>query len=129
MPVTKTKATPEPSTDLLLDRVRSALAGEPRVEEKKAFGGRMFMVRGQLCVSVRASRMMFRIDPGMHDQVLPRDGCRTMVMKGRAYRGYVHVDADAIQSKKNFDFWIGLALDFNRRTGATSAAPKKRRTR
>jgi hypothetical protein len=34
-------------------------------------------------------------------------------MKGRQYRGYVYVDVKAVSSKRDLDYWIGLALDYN----------------
>lgn len=111
------------AADMLLARVRDALAHEPRVEEKQAFGGRMFMVRGKLCVSVRETRMMFRIDPAVHDRLLPRDGCRTMVMKSRSYRGYVQVDAAQVRRRAEFDFWMALALEYSR----TLSTPRTKR--
>jgi hypothetical protein len=106
-----------PTADALLDRVRDVLAREPQVEEKYAFGGRMFMIRGKLCLSVRDGGMMFRVDPERHDALLPRRGCSTMVMKGRSYRGYVRVAGDALRRTKEFDFWMRLALEYNRAVG------------
>jgi hypothetical protein len=114
------------ATDALLERVRAALANEPLVEEKRAFGGQMFMVRGKMCVSVRETRMMFRIDPAMHETVLPREGCRTTVMNGRPCRGYVQVDAAQVRRRAELDFWMGLALDYSR-TLASAPAKKRRR--
>jgi hypothetical protein len=52
-------------------------------------------------------------DPAIHDTALKRKGCRTVVMKGRPYRGYVHVEADAVKTKGDLDYWMGLALDYN----------------
>jgi hypothetical protein len=46
-------------------------------------------------------------------------------MKGRAYKGFVHVSEEAIKTKKEFDYWIGLALDFNERAKATGKKKKK----
>ena len=40
---------------------------------------------------------------------------RTVVMKGREYRGYVHVDDAAVRSKKDLDRWVSMALDENAR--------------
>lgn len=114
--------------ETLLERVRTALASEPRVQEKRAFGGLLFMVRDKMCISVREDRMMFRIDPAVHDLVLPRAGSATMVMKGRSYRGYVRVDAPTLRRRKEFDFWVRLALEYNR-TFARSAPRKGRRLR
>ena len=39
--------------EALLGRVRDALAGLKRVEEKRMFGGLMFMVNGAMCLGVR----------------------------------------------------------------------------
>ncbi len=106
--------------DSLADRVKAALARIRRVEQKRMFGGITFMVRGKMCVSVGAERIMCRIDPALHDAALEREGCRTVVMKGRQYRGYVYVDAEAVRAKRDLDYWIGLALDYNDRAKAST---------
>lgn len=99
--------------DELLDRVRAALAHVPGVAEKRMFGSIGFMVRGNLCVSCRPERIMCRIDPAGHDQAIARDGCRTVVMRGRECRGYIYVDAEAVQTQAALRRWIALALAFN----------------
>jgi TfoX/Sxy family transcriptional regulator of competence genes len=111
-----------PIDQALFDRVRLALARAPGVEQKKMFGGVTFMVRGKMCVSVGSNRIMCRIDPAKHDAALERDGSRTVMMKGRQYRGFVHVDADALRTKRQLDYWIKLALDYN----ATASQPAKK---
>jgi len=35
-------------------------------------------------------------------------------MGGREYKGYVYVSDGAIKTKKDFDYWISLALAFNK---------------
>lgn len=79
------------------------------------FGGVTFMVRGKMCVSVGRHRLMFRVDPAIHDTVVVRKGCRTVVMKGREYRGYIHVDAEVASSELELKHWMRLALDYNER--------------
>ncbi|MBV9767651.1 MAG: TfoX/Sxy family protein [Acidobacteriaceae bacterium] len=83
-------------------------------EEKKMFGGTAFMVRGKMCVAVGQERLMCRIDPAVHDQALQHEGCRTVVMRGRNYIGYVHVDTQVLSQERQMNYWIGLALDYNR---------------
>jgi len=107
----------------LTNRVREALVHMPKVEEKKMFSGIAFMVNGKMCVTVRDDRIMCRIDPAIHDELLEKKDCRTMVMKDREYKGYMLVSEDAIKNKKEFDFWIGLALEFNKKA---KAAKKKK---
>jgi len=115
----------------LEERVRAALTQVPRVTERKMFGGTAFMVNGKMCVSARETRIMCRIDPAQHDAALERKGCRTVFMKGREYRGYVFVDAAALTTKRNLDYWVALALSYNKRakasrTGKAKGATKKR---
>jgi len=111
--------------EVLAKRVQTALGHVRRIEEKKMFAGLTFMVRGKMCVSVGKDRIMCRIDPAIHDAALDRPGCRSVVMKGRAYRGFVHVGAEAVKTDGDLAYWVGLALDFNQR--AKASAKKRNR--
>jgi TfoX/Sxy family transcriptional regulator of competence genes len=111
-------------SEKLADRVREALAYLHKVEEKRMFRGITFMVNGKMCVSVGDNRIMCRIDPALHEEVVEKNGCRTVKMKGREYKGFVHVSEEAMKSKKEFDYWIGLALDFNEKAKATTKRKK-----
>ena len=103
----------------LADRIREALAQLPKVEEKKMFGGVIFMVDDKMCINVSNDDMMCRIDPAIHQEVIQKKGCRTMTMKGREYKGYVLVSEEGIKTKKEFEYWIGLSLDFNKEAKAS----------
>jgi TfoX/Sxy family transcriptional regulator of competence genes len=102
-------------SDPLADKIRIALAHVPNVEEKKMFGGIAFIIGGKMCMTVGIDRIMCRIDPGLHEKAVKRPGCRTVVMKGRPLKGYVYVHEDRLQSKTVLNYWIGLALDFNKK--------------
>jgi len=108
----------------LTNRVREALADIPDVEEKKMFSGITFMVNGKMCISVGNDRIMCRIDPSIHEKAIERKGCRTVTMKGREYKGYVYVSEEGIKTKKDFDYWVSLALDFNKWAKASKPARK-----
>lgn len=108
---------------LLTEKVRTALAHLPNVEEKRMFRGVVFMVNGKMCISAGDNELMFRIDPALHDEAIQRKGARTVVMKGRDYRGYVYVSAEGIRTKKDFNYWTTLALEFNQKA---KASKKKR---
>ena len=110
----------------LTNRVRAALAAIPNVEEKKMFSGITFMVNGKMCISVGNDRIMCRVDPAIHDDVVVRKGSRTVQMKGRDYRGYIYVSEEGIKTKKDFDFWIILSLEFNKKAKASRPTQKKR---
>lgn len=102
-------------SEKLADRLRQALAGIPKVEEKKMFGGLAFMVNGKMCLTAGRDRIMCRIDPGIHEEALKRKGSSTVIMRGREYKGYVHVNEDSLQAKADFNYWVALALDYNKK--------------
>jgi TfoX/Sxy family transcriptional regulator of competence genes len=104
----------------LVTRVRAALARAPGLKEKRMFGGTAFMVRGRICVTARAERIMCRIDPALQAAALKRKGCRSVVMGGREYRGYVYVDAPSLKTKRALDHWVELALNYNDAADSTS---------
>jgi TfoX/Sxy family transcriptional regulator of competence genes len=103
----------------LADRIRERLAGLSKVEEKKMMGGLTFMYNGKMCVGIIKDDLMCRIDPALHEQAIARKGCRTMDFTNRPMSGYVLVDESGMKSKADFDYWIELALDFNKRAKAS----------
>ena len=106
----------------IASRVRAALAHVPDVSEKRMFGSIAFMVKGKLCISARAERIMYRIDPALHAAALKRTGCQPVIMKGRQYRGYVYVNTDVVKTKSALKYWVDLALNYNE----TIASPRQR---
>jgi len=92
------------------------------VEEKAMFGGLCFMVNEKMCVGVEKERLMVRLDPALYDEVMEKEGCRPMDFTGKIMKGYVFVDASALNTRKKLEYWITLALDFNKK-----AKPSKKK--
>jgi TfoX/Sxy family transcriptional regulator of competence genes len=109
----------------IADRIRERLADIPNIEEKEMMGGLVFMVNGKMCVGIIKDEMMCRIDPVVHDVEVEKTGCRTMDFTKRPMIGYVMIGESGMQSNKDFDYWIGLALDFNKKAKTS----KKKKTR
>src|ERR1700754_370596 len=115
-------------SEKLADRIREALIEVPKVKEKVMFSGVAFMVDDKICICVGPGWIMCRIDPELQDQLLEEKPCHVKVMKGREIKGYIVVNEEDVQRKKELDFWIGLCLDFNERAKLSkkkAAAPKK----
>jgi TfoX/Sxy family transcriptional regulator of competence genes len=109
----------------LANKVRSALAHLPEVEEKKMFRGITFMVNGKMCISVSNDELMCRIDPELYDAVVKKKGCRPVIMRGKEYKGYVYVNEEGIKTKKDFDYWVRLCLEFNKKAKASKKKSRK----
>ena len=60
------------------------------------------------CVGVEKERLMVRLDPERYDEVMEREGCMPMDFTGKVMKGYVFVDAAALKSKRQLDFWLQL---------------------
>ena len=97
----------------LTNRVRELLADVDKVDEKKMFSGIAFMIDEKLCIAVRGDNIMLRIDPALHDELVEKPGCSAMIMKGKDLDGYVVVDKSVLDTKKQLNYWIQLALDYN----------------
>lgn len=111
-------------SEKLSDRIREALSHLRKVEEKLMFGGACYMLNGKMCVGVVKDEMMCRIDPLVYEESLERTGCREMVFTGRPMKGYVYVSDEGMKTKKQFDHWINLCLEFNKKA---KASPKKKK--
>ncbi len=105
----------------LAGRVREGLANTSQVTEKKMFGGVAFMVNGKMCVTVGRGGIMVRIDPAIQNELMRIKGSKPVIMKGRAYRGYIRVEEQALRTDDKLKSWIGYALDFN---GCIATGPK-----
>jgi TfoX/Sxy family transcriptional regulator of competence genes len=114
-----------PYNEKLADRVREALAHLPDVEEKKMFRGICFMVNGKMCICVSGDELMCRVGPDVQEEALEKNGTRAMIMRGKLLKDYVYVDADAVRSKTEFDYWVNNSLAFNKYAKASKPKPKK----
>lgn len=108
----------------LADRVRKALNHRDDVEEKKMMGGLAFMVDDKMCLGIVKDELMCRIDPDIREEALSRDGCRIMDFTGKPMMGFVLVNEVGFQSKKDFDYWVRLALEFNPKAKASKKKKK-----
>ena len=109
----------------LAKRVRERFEELSNVEEKEMMGGWTIMYNGKMCVGIIKDELMCRIDPDFHKQAIERTGCRTMDFTKRPMMGYVMIDGSGMTTKKDFDYWIDLALAFNKKAKA-SKRPKKK---
>ena len=107
----------------LADRVRERIAETYKnIEEKKMFGGLCFMVNDKMCVGVEMERLMLRVDPENYEALLEKEGCTPMDFTGKPMKGYIFVDVSVLKTKKQIDYWIGLALEYNKK-----AKPSKKK--
>lgn len=113
-------------SEILANRIRERLVELTNIEEKEMMGGLVFMYNDKMCVGIIKDEMMCRIDPDFHDTAIEKIGCRTMDFTKRPMKGYVMIDESGMNTTKNLDYWIGLALEFNKKAKASKKKNKKK---
>ena len=114
----------------LADRVREIIAlSHKNVEEKKMFGGLCFMVNDKMCVGVEKERLMVRLDPLHYEEAMEKEGAKPMDFTGKIMKGYVFVDIEALSTKRKLEYWIKLALEYNKIAKASKKKSPKKNTK
>ena len=108
----------------LAARIREALSHRDDVEEKKMFKGLAFMVDDKMCINVSGDEMMCRFDPSLQENISHKKGFRPMIMKGKQLNGYAYISEEGYKSKKDFDYWINLCLQFNKEAKSSKKTKK-----
>ena len=84
------------------------------------------MVNDKMCVGVEKARLMVRLDPAKYDEVMEKEGCKPMDFTGKVMKGFVFVDAGVLTTKKKLEYWINLALEYNKIARASKKTALKK---
>ena len=114
----------------LADRVRELIfQTHTNVTEKAMFGGLCFMVNDKMCVGVEKERLMVRLDQLHYEEAMEKEGAKPMDFTGKIMKGYVFVDIEALNSKRKLEYWIKLALEYNKIAKASKKKSPKKNTK
>lgn len=92
--------------EALAHRIRTALAGDSAVSEKKMFGGLAFLHRGLMFVGVSGNKLMARVGTESYADSLSRQHVGEMDFTGKPMQGYVYVEPAGIQGDGQLQFWL-----------------------
>ena len=107
----------------LANRMRSLLARERGLTEKRMFGGLAFLVNGNMAVSASGQGgLMVRVDPSDTDKLVSRAHVRPFEMRGRPMDGWLRVDVEAVRTKRQLEAWVTRGVAYAR------SLPSKRST-
>jgi hypothetical protein len=96
----------------LAERIRTVLADEQGVVEKKMFGGLAFMIRGRMSVGVVKDALMVRVGAAEHGTLEHRPHARPMDFTGRPLKGFLFVDSPGLESDEDLERWIARGVDY-----------------
>ena len=112
----------------LAERVRELLIGHAPFDERKMFGGLAFMVNDKMCIGILQNKLMARINPYFYEMALQKKGCKEMDFTGRPMKGFVFISPEGTSTKRDLQYWIGLALEFNKQAKISKSRKKRRFT-
>ena len=100
----------------LANRVRELVAKEKGLTEQPMFGGLAMLLNGNMAVAVRgkAGGLLVRVDPAKADTALAEPGADEMVMRGKAMRGWITVEASACRKPADLKRWVARGVSFAR---------------
>ena len=120
---------------LFEERIASALKAQGvTAEPKKMFGGVAFMVNGNMSVGItNKGDFMARFDGNRHEEILKWPGAKPMTFGHKSTRGFLFVDAEAVESRSALEKWVEVSLAFinglpaktAKKTATVKAAPRK----
>jgi TfoX/Sxy family transcriptional regulator of competence genes len=84
--------------EALANRIRSVLAGDPALTEKKMFGGIAFLDRGLMFAGVTGNKLMARVGKEHYQDSLAYEHVREMDFTGKPMQGYVYVEPSSQES-------------------------------
>jgi len=115
-----------PHDPKLATRIREALSNDPGITEQQKMGGITFMRNGIVCVRAHSDGgMMMRCEPDMTEELLTKKGAKRFEVKNKPMmNGWLVISPEGLATKKDFDFWIRTALDYNTKVQAN---PKKKK--
>jgi TfoX/Sxy family transcriptional regulator of competence genes len=99
----------------LADRIRTLIAGEPKLTEKKMFGGLAFLINGNMAVAASGQGgILVRADPDDSERLVDETSAELMVMRGKAMRGWLRVDSQQLGTKRELATWVDRGTTYAR---------------
>jgi len=104
-----------PYDEHLANRIRELIAAEDGVVEKRMFGGLAFLVGGNMSVSVSGrGGLLLRCDPAETDELCARPHAGPFEMRGRVMDGWLRVDPEGVQTKRELERWVAVGVAYAR---------------
>jgi TfoX/Sxy family transcriptional regulator of competence genes len=99
--------------EVLAGRIRDRVEGEPRLTEKKMFGGLAFLIGGNMAVAASGNGgMMVRVDPDQGDELVQSTPAEPMEMRGRTMTGWLRVPDEAVADDAVLDEWVARGVGY-----------------
>ena len=95
--------------------MRSIVAGEPGIAERRMFGGLAFLVHGNMAVAASGQGgLLVRVDPDESDELVRTSPASPMEMRGRTMPGWLRLEASAVADEAELAAWVKRGVAYAR---------------
>jgi hypothetical protein len=99
----------------LAERLRELLDSEPRLSEKKMFGGLAFLIAGNMAIAASGQGgVLVRVDPSESNRLVETANAEVAVMRGRPMDGWLRVASEHLRTKRQLAAWTALGASYAR---------------
>jgi TfoX/Sxy family transcriptional regulator of competence genes len=104
----------------LANRIRELVRDEHAMQEWAMFGGLAFLIGGNMAIAASGEGgLLVRVDPEASEKLMKSGHAVPMVLRGRAMGGWLRVEANAVETKRQLQRWVNFGVAY-----ATSLPPK-----
>lgn len=97
--------------NLLAERVETLLKSKKGFSKKGMFGSIGYLLHGNLCIAVRKTDILIRVDPMQSDTFLKKKGTRLMQMRGKNLKGWLLVKEESLKGEL-LNTWFETSVAF-----------------
>ncbi len=99
----------------LAARIRELVGAEPRLTEKKMFGGLAFLIGGNMAVAASGQGgLLLRCDPAETESLRAKPGAEPFVMRGKQMDGWLRIAPEAVQRRTQLERWVERGVAYAR---------------
>lgn len=101
-----------PFNESIAQRVRTVLASQQGISEKKMFGGLAFLLNGNMCCGIVNELLVLRLGNEGTSQALKELHTKQMDFTGKPMKSLLYVEPEGYATDEMLDSWIWRAVVF-----------------
>lgn len=98
----------------LAERIRALVADQAGVTERTMFGGRAFLVHGNLAIAASSQGGVLVRAGDDAERLVARSGAEVAIMRGRPMTGWLRVGAEQVRTKRQLARWVSVGTEVAR---------------
>ncbi len=96
----------------LAERIAALVGVRPEMEERRMFGGIVWMLNGNMCFGIERDNLIIRVGVDTAEKILEEELVKPMDFTGKVMKGWATVLPDGFSDDEELKRFMGLAIEF-----------------